>query len=61
MDILLIKHFCVGFTVSEIPRVYVFGYFALHVLIVSRYVGVCRSVSVYCSIEQSHITIDWID
>ena len=26
MNILLIKHFCVGFMVSEIPRVSVFGY-----------------------------------
>ena len=26
MNILLIKHFFVGFMVSEIPRVYVFGY-----------------------------------
>ena len=26
MNILLIKHFCVGFMVSEIPRVSVFGH-----------------------------------
>ena len=29
MNILLIKHFFVGFMVSEIPRVSVFGYFPL--------------------------------
>ena len=29
MNIILIKHFFVGFMVSEIPRVYVFGYFPL--------------------------------
>ena len=31
MNILLIKHFVVGFIVSEIPRVSVFGYFPLHI------------------------------
>ena len=30
MNILFIKHFFVGFVVSEIPRVSVFGYFPLH-------------------------------
>ena len=30
MNILLIKHFFVGFMVSEIPRVSVFGYFPLY-------------------------------
>ena len=30
MNILFIKHFFVGFMVSEIPRVSVFGYFPLH-------------------------------
>ena len=30
MNILFIKHFIVGFMVSEIPRVSVFGYFPLH-------------------------------
>ena len=29
MNILFIKHFFVGFMVSEIPRVSVFGYFPL--------------------------------
>ena len=29
MNILLIKHFCVGFMVTEIPIVSVFGYFPL--------------------------------
>ena len=29
MNILFIKHFCVGFMVSEIPRVSVFGYLPL--------------------------------
>ena len=29
MNILFIKHFFVGFVVSEIPRVSVFGYFPL--------------------------------
>ena len=29
MNILLIKHFFVGFIVSDIPRVSVFGYFPL--------------------------------
>ena len=29
MNILFIKHFFVGFIVSEIPRVSVFGYFPL--------------------------------
>ena len=32
MNILLITHFCVGFMVSEIPRVSVFGYFPLYIL-----------------------------
>ena len=31
MNILLIKHFFVGFMVSEIPRV--FGYFPLYILL----------------------------
>ena len=30
MNILFIKQFFVGFMVSEIPRVSVFGYFPLH-------------------------------
>ena len=30
MNILFIKHFFVGFIVSEIPRVSVFGYFPLY-------------------------------
>ena len=30
MNILLIKHFFVGFVVSEKPRVSVFGYFPLY-------------------------------
>ena len=29
MNILFIKHFFVGFMISEIPRVSVFGYFPL--------------------------------
>ena len=29
MNIVFIKHFCLGFMVSEIPRVSVFGYFPL--------------------------------
>ena len=33
MNILLIKHFFVGFIVSEIPRVSVFGYFPLLIYI----------------------------
>ena len=33
MNILFITHFCVGFMVSEIPRVSVFGYFPLLVVI----------------------------
>ena len=33
MNILFIKHFFVGFMVSEIPRVSVFGYFPLHDII----------------------------
>ena len=30
MNMLIIKHFFVGFMVSEIPRVSVFGYFPLY-------------------------------
>ena len=30
MNILLNKHFFIGFMVSDIPRVSVFGYFPLH-------------------------------
>ena len=30
MNVLFIKHFFVGFMVSEIQRVFVFGYFPLH-------------------------------
>ena len=30
MHIVFIKHFFVGFMVSELPRVSVFGYFPLH-------------------------------
>ena len=30
MNILFIKHFCVGFIVSEITRVSIFGYFPLY-------------------------------
>ena len=32
MNILFIKHFFVGFMVSEIPRVSVFGYFPLYAM-----------------------------
>ena len=35
MNMLLIKHFCVGFMVSDIPRVSVFGYFPLHAYSIS--------------------------
>ena len=31
MNILFIKHFIAGFMVSEIPRVYLFGYFPLYI------------------------------
>ena len=54
MNILFIKHFFVGFMVSEIPRVSVFGYFPLHVLIfvknliLSLYLkNVCIDISIY--------------
>ena len=34
MNILLIKHFFVGFIVSDITRVSVFGYFPLYIIII---------------------------
>ena len=34
MNILFIKHFLVGFMVSEIPRVFVFGYFPLSITMI---------------------------
>ena len=37
MNILLITHFVVGFMVSEIPRVSVFGYFPLIQIIKIRF------------------------
>ena len=33
MNMLFIKHFCIGFMVSEIPRISVFGYLPLHIYI----------------------------
>ena len=36
MNILLITHFFVGFMVSEIPRVSVFGYFALYTYLLNQ-------------------------
>ena len=40
MNILLIKHFSVGFMVSEIPRVSIFGYFPLSL---TYFIGSCES------------------
>ena len=37
MNILFIKHFFVGFIVSEIPRVSVFGYFPLYSIMMCIY------------------------
>ena len=37
MNILLIKHFFVEFMVSEIPRVSVFSYFTICVILFIRY------------------------
>ena len=48
MNILFIKHFFVGFIVSEIPRVSIFGYFP-----VSIYVGLYN----LWSIGQFHIWV----
>ena len=33
MNMLFIKHFFIGFTVSDISRVFVFGYFPLYFII----------------------------
>ena len=41
MNILFIKHFFVGFMVSEIPRVSIFGYFPLHVYLITRVINIC--------------------
>ena len=38
MNMLLIKYFFVGFMVSDIPRVSVFGYFPLHIITVFIYI-----------------------
>ena len=45
MNILLIKHFFVGFMVSEIPRVSVFGYFPLHIIISYVYILIYYYIS----------------
>ena len=41
MNILFIKHFCVGFMVSDIPRVSVFGYFQPYIYILIIHVLFC--------------------
>ena len=44
MNMLSIKHFIVGFMVSEIPRVSIFGYFPQHILDILNFNLVCLTL-----------------
>ena len=61
MNILLIKIFFVGFMVSEIPRVSVFGYFPLCILklikIITLSVRHCTPYGVYTAYGTPYIYI----
>ena len=55
MNILFIKHFFVGFMVSEIPRVSVFGYFPLHIFLIYYTILVQDITLVYYYVILGHL------
>ena len=59
MNILFIKYFCVGFMVSEIPRVSIFGYFSLHIYSYIYIYIYTTNTRIYIIIIMNRISINY--